>query len=142
MECELPAQNASTGEIDAILDTYKTVAIVGLSANPEKDSHRVGAFLKDHGYTIIPVHPKSLEILGEKAYATLTDIPVPVDVVCLFRPPDQVPPFVDDAIAIGAKVVWMQQGIAHNEAAEKARAAGLQVVMNRCMKVELSRKSA
>ncbi|MFC1556823.1 CoA-binding protein [candidate division KSB1 bacterium] len=139
MECEIPDINAANEEIDSILDSYKTVAVVGLSTNPEKDSYKVGAFLKEHGYTIIPVHPKAEEILGEKSYASLKDIPGPVDIVCLFRPPDQVPPFVDDAIDIKAKVVWMQLGIVNNAAARKAREAGVDVVMNKCMKVELSR---
>ena len=140
MECEIPDMNASNDKIDGILDSYKTVAVVGLSTNPEKDSYKVGAFLKEHGYTVIPVHPKAEEILGEQSYASLKDIPGPVDIVCLFRPPDQVPPFVDDAIDIHAKVVWMQQGIVKNDAARKAREAGVDVVMNKCMTVELARK--
>jgi len=140
MECEFPLHNAADEEVDRILDSYNTVAIVGLSTNPEKDSYIVGSYLKDHGYRIIPVHPKAEEILGEKVFPSLKDIAEPVDIVCLFRPPDQVPPFVDDAIDIKAKVVWMQLGIANNAAADKARAAGLEVVMNKCMKVELARK--
>ena len=139
MECEFPISNASDEEVDSILETYKNVAIVGLSTNPEKDSYRVGKFLQYHGYKIIPVHPKAEEILEEKVYPTLRDIPGQVDVVCLFRPPDQVPPFVDAAIEIGAKVVWMQLGIVNNEAADKAREAGLKVVMNKCMKIEVAR---
>jgi predicted CoA-binding protein len=141
MDCEFPAENASNEEIDQILDKFKTVAVVGLSTNPEKDSNRVGVFLKAHGYKIIPVHPKSPEILGEKAYPSLKDIPEKVEVVCLFRPPDQVPPFVNDAIQIGADAVWMQLGIVNNESAVIARSAGLHVVMNKCMKIEITRKT-
>ncbi|MFC1493170.1 CoA-binding protein [candidate division KSB1 bacterium] len=136
MECEFPADNASDTQVKNILEKYKKVAVVGLSSNPEKDSYRVAEYLLNNGYQVIPLNPKSDEILGEKVYRTLKDIPEPVEIVCLFRPPDQVPPFVDDAIDIKAKVVWMQLGIANNEAAEKARNAGLEVVMNKCIKIE------
>jgi hypothetical protein len=139
MECELPAENASNEEVKNILDNYKSVAVVGLSSNPEKDSYIVAEYLLNHGYKVIPVNPKSDEILGKKVYRSLKDIPDPVEIVCLFRPPDQVPPFVDDAIDIKAKVVWMQLGIANNDAADKARNAGLEVVMNKCIKIEHSR---
>ncbi len=142
MESEFSAVNASDEEIDGILKDYKTVAVVGLSTNPDKDSYRVGAFLKNHGYRIIPVHPKAEEILDEKVFPSLNDIPDKVDVVCLFRPSEMVPPFVDQSIDIGARVVWMQLGIVNNEAADKARAAGLDVVMNKCMKIEVARNIA
>lgn len=120
-------------EIRDILTNSKTVAVVGLSDNPDRASHHVAAYLQMHGYRIIPVNPAITgKVLGEQAYAGLRDIPVPVDLVDIFRKPDAVPAIVDDAIAIGAKAVWMQEGIVHDEAAAKARAAGLKVVMDRC----------
>jgi hypothetical protein len=131
--CEMPLIQASAEEITEILRSAKTIAVVGLSDKPDRDSHRVAAYLQRAGYRIIPVNPAISETLGVKAVATLREINEPVDVVDIFRKPDAVPPIVDDAIAIGAKVVWMQDGIVHNEAAEKARAAGLRVVMSRCM---------
>jgi len=138
MECEIPFQNAASDEIESILKKYKTIAVVGLSRDPEKDGHRVGLYLKEHNYKIIPVNPNAAEILGETAYPSLKDIPgdTKVDIVCIFRPSEKVSEFVDEAIAISAKVVWMQLGIVNNDAAEKARSAGLQVVMNKCMKIE------
>lgn len=120
-------------EARQILATSKTIAVVGLSNNPERPSHEVASYLKDEGYRIIPVNPRISETLGLKAYPSLRDVPEPVDVVQIFRRPEHVPPIVDDAIAIGAKVVWMQLGIVHEEAAARARAAGLRVVMNTCM---------
>lgn len=111
----------------------KTIAVVGLSPNPERPSHGVASYLKDAGYRVIPVNPVHETILGEKAYASLRDVPGPVDVVDVFRRSEDVPGIVDDAVAIGAKVVWMQDGVVHEEAARKAAAAGLAVVMNRCM---------
>jgi uncharacterized protein len=131
--CQLPAQNATTEEIRGILTGMKTIAVVGLSDKPDRDSYQVAAYLQKHGYRIIPVNPAVTEVLGEKSYATLKDVPEPVDVVDIFRKPDAVPEIVADAIAKGAKVVWMQEGIAHNEAADRARAAGLVVVMNKCL---------
>ena len=120
-------------EARQILATSKTIAVVGLSNNPERPSHEVASYLKDEGYRIIPVNPRISETLGVKAYPSLRDVPEPVDVVQIFRRPEHVPPIVDDAIAIGAKVVWMQLGITNEEAAARARAAGLKVVMNTCM---------
>ncbi len=120
-------------EARQILATSKTIAVVGLSNNPERPSHEVASYLQDEGYRIIPVNPRISETLGTKAYPSLRDVPEPVDVVQIFRRPEHVPPIVDDAIAIGAKVVWMQLGIVHEEAAARARAAGLRVVMNTCM---------
>ncbi len=120
-------------EARQILATSKTIAVVGLSNNPERPSHEVASYLKDEGYRIIPVNPRISETLGLKAYPSLRDVPEPVDVAQIFRRPEHVPPIVDDAIAIGAKVVWMQLGIVHEEAAARARAAGLRVVMNTCM---------
>jgi predicted CoA-binding protein len=116
-----------------ILRKYKTIAVVGLSPNQFRPSHGVSQYMKSQGYRIIPVNPGHREILGETAYKRLEDIPEPVEIVNIFRRSDQVRPVVDSAIAIGAKVVWMQEGIENNEAAEKARAAGLEVVMDRCI---------
>lgn len=122
-----------------ILIENKRVAIVGLSDDWSRPSNFVGKYLLEHGFEVIPVNPKYDEILGQKCYADLKDIPTPVDIVDLFQRSDRVPPFVDDAIKIGAKVVWMQLGIINEEAAQKAREAGLEVVMDRCVKIEYAR---
>lgn len=122
--------------IQKILSECRTIAVVGLSSQPEKAGYYVPAYLQSQGYRIIPVNPYLSEALGEKAYASLLDIPEAVDLVLIFRRSEAVPPFVDQAIQIGAKAVWMQLGILHPEAAEKARQAGLLVVMNACMLVE------
>jgi predicted CoA-binding protein len=126
-------------DLRRILNDYKRVAIVGLSADWSRPSNFAAKYLIDHGFEVIPVNPKYDEILGQKCYADLEDIPTPVDVVDLFQRVDRVPPFVDQAIKIGAKVVWMQLGIINEEAAQKARDAGLEVVMDRCMKIEYAR---
>jgi predicted CoA-binding protein len=122
-----------------ILIDNKRVAIVGLSDDWSRPSNFVGKYLLEHGFEVIPVNPKYDEILGQKCYADLKDIPTPVDMVDLFQRSDRIPPFVDDAIKIGAKVVWMQLGIINEEAAQKARDAGLEVVMDRCVKIEYAR---
>lgn len=122
-----------------ILIDNKRVAIVGLSDDWSRPSNFVGKYLLEHGFEVIPVNPKYDEILGQKCYADLKDIPTPVDMVDLFQRSDRIPPFVDDAIKIGAKVVWMQLGIVNEEAAQTARDAGLEVVMDRCVKIEYAR---
>jgi len=122
-----------------ILETYKRVAIVGLSSNRFRPSHFVAIYLLAHGYDVIPVNPREQEVLGRKSYASLRDVLPPVEVVDIFRDPSAVPPIVEDAIAIGAKVVWMQLGVIHEAAAERACAAGLTVVMDRCIKIEHAR---
>ena len=122
-----------------ILTENKRVAIVGLSADWSRPSNFVGKYLLEHGFEVIPVNPKYDEILGQKSYPDLASIPTPVDIVDIFQRPERVPPFVDAAIDIGARVVWMQLGIVHEEAAEKARKAGLDVVMDRCIKIEYAR---
>jgi len=122
-----------------ILQQNRVIAVVGLSANWYRPSYFAAKYLQEHGYRIIPVNPRYEEILGEKCYPTLRDIPEPVDVVQIFQRVDQVLPFGEDAIDIGAKVVWMQLGIVNEEAAERARQAGLDVVMDRCMKIEHAR---
>jgi len=117
-----------------ILQSTKTIATVGLSKNKEKVSNSVAAYLQSQGYRVIPVNPTVDEVLGEKSYPDLESIPVDIDVVQIFRRPDDVPPLVDDAIKVGAKVVWMQEGIVNEEAAQAAQDAGLQVVMDACMR--------
>ena len=122
-----------------ILKTRQRVAMVGLSANWYRPSNFAAKYLIDHGYTLIPVNPNYEEVLGQKCYPSLLDIPEPVDVVDIFQRSDKVPPLVEQAIEIGAKVVWMQLGVVHPEAAERARQAGLEVVMDHCMKIEYGR---
>jgi predicted CoA-binding protein len=118
-----------------ILLSARTIASVGLSSNMEKESYWIVSYLKEQGYRIIPVNPTADQILGEKAYPDLESIPEKIDVVQVFRRSEDVPPVVDSAIKIGAKVVWMQEGIVNEEAAQKAREAGLQVVMDACMRM-------
>ena len=122
-----------------ILNEYKRVAVVGLSADWSRPSYFAAKYLLDHGFEIIPVNPKYDEILGQKCYPDLKSIPSAIDIVDLFQRTERVPPFVDDAIAIKAKLVWMQLGIVHEEAAQKACEAGLEVIMDRCMKIEYAR---
>lgn len=116
-----------------ILQSYKVVAVVGLSPNPERQSYRVAQYLKENGYRIIPVNPMTSEVLGEKSYPDLLAVPESVDVVDIFRRTEDVPPIVDQAIQVHAKAVWMQEGIVNEEAAAKARQEGILVVMDRCM---------
>jgi predicted CoA-binding protein len=120
-------------EEEEILKTCQTVAVVGLSPKPNRPSNMVASYLQENGYKIIPVNPRAGEILGEVCYANLSSIPNPVDVVNIFRRPKEVPPIVEEAIKIGAKAVWMQEGVINEEAAARAREAGLLVVMDRCM---------
>ena len=127
-------ENPSDERLKEILDATETIASVGLSGNEDKPSHWVGLYLMGEGFRVIPVNPTVDKILGEKTYPDLESIPEKVDVVQLFRPSEAVMPFVESAIKIGAKVVWMQEGIVNEEAAEKARAAGLEVVMDACMR--------
>lgn len=122
-----------------ILLSAKTIASVGLSSNQEKESYGVASYLKEQGYRVIPVNPTAAEILGEKAYPDLQSVPEKIDVVQVFRKPEDVPPVVDDAIKAGAKVIWMQEGIVNEEAAQNARDAGLQVVMDACMRASHKR---
>jgi predicted CoA-binding protein len=136
MHCEIPKYNPPSKKIRAILERYKTVAIVGLSPKSERDSNNVAKYLKQNDYEIVPVNPGQKEILGETCYPNLKAIPFPVDVVDIFRKANAIAPVVDDAIEIGAKIVWMQLGIVHNQAADKARKVGLEVVMNKCIKTE------
>ncbi|MBI3241222.1 MAG: CoA-binding protein [Chloroflexi bacterium] len=123
-------------QLKELYKSVKTIASVGLSANPEKPSFGITLYLKDRGYRIIPVNPTAKEIHGETVYPDLLSISDKVDVVQLFRRSEEVAPFVEQAIQIGARVVWMQEGVSNPEAAKKAEAAGLQVVMDRCMRAE------
>jgi len=123
-------------DVRELLRGARTIAVVGLSTDPAKASYGVSRYMKERGYRIIPVNPGAQEILGEKAYPNLTAIPEPVDIVDIFRPPPAVPPIVEEAIRIGAKAVWMQEGISHAEAAQQAEAAGLAVVQDRCIMKE------
>lgn len=141
MNLHLPENHKQNGDAVAhILRNAKTIAVVGLSSNPLRASNEVAAYLKAAGYRIIPVNPNEREVLGEKAYARLEDIPEPVDIVDVFRRSEEVPRVADSAIGIKAKVLWMQLGIENSQAAEKARAAGLAVVENACLLVEHKRR--
>lgn len=122
-----------------IMLTAKTVAIVGLSSNELRASHFVGFYLKRHGYRVIPVNPRETEVLREKSYSSLLDVPGPIDVVDVFRAPEHVPEIARQAVKVGAKALWLQFGVISPEGAEIARNGGLQVVMDRCMKVEHAR---
>ena len=127
------------GLILGILQRYRRIAMVGLSANPNRPSYFAATYLRDYGYEIFPVNPAYDEVLGRTCYKSLDEVPQPLEVVDIFRKPADVPPIVDEAVALGAKVIWMQLGIIHTGAAEKARAAGMDVVMDRCMKIEHAR---
>ena len=122
-----------------LLREMKVFALVGLSSNPERPSHKVAKYLMTHGYTVIPVNPVETEILGQKCYSRLADIPQKVDVVDCFRKSADIPPLSQDAFAIGAEVLWMQLEVINEEAAQSASTAGLAVVMDRCPKIEHAR---
>jgi uncharacterized protein len=122
-----------------ILKAGRTIAVVGLSANWYRPSYFAAKYLQEHGYRIVPVNPAYAEILGEKCYAALSEIPCKVDIVDCFRKSAEIGALADEAIAIGAKVLWMQLGVVNEEAKRKAEAAGLEVVMDRCMKIEHAR---
>jgi uncharacterized protein len=116
-----------------LLRISRTIAVVGLSDNPMRPSHGVSAYMQSHGYKIIPVNPQADEVLGEKAYASLLDIPEPIDIVDIFRRSEFVPEIVDQAIQRKARAIWMQEGVVHEQAAEMARKAGLLVIMDSCI---------
>lgn len=115
-----------------IMRSSKTIAVVGLSPKTDRPSHEVAEYLQQQGYKVIPVNPRAAEILGETSYPDLVSIPMKVDLVDIFRKSEDIPPIVDEAVSIGAKAVWMQEGIVNEEAADKARNAGLLVVMDKC----------
>jgi len=119
--------------IAEVLKRAKTIAVVGLSCNPLRPSHGVSAYMQTHGYRIIPVNPQVEECLGEKAYASLLEVPAKIDIVNIFRRPEFVPEVVDQAIQLRVPAIWMQEDVVHQEAAEKARAAGIFVVMDCCI---------
>jgi predicted CoA-binding protein len=125
--------------IQRVLNTAKTIAIVGLSRNHLRASYFVGFYLQRHGYRIIPVNPRETEIFGEKSYASLADVPVPIDVVNVFRAPDALPAIATEAVQIGAKNLWCQFTVINEEGARIAEAGGLTVIMDRCIKVEHAR---
>ncbi len=128
-------------EIKDILRNFKTIAVIGISPKEDRPSYIVAYYLKSKGYRIIPVRPDGDEILGEKIYRSLSEIPkeIKVEVVDIFRRSEDVPPVVEEAIQRGAKAIWMQEGVIHKEAGEKAEKAGLKVVMDRCMKKDHQR---
>ena len=134
--CEIPEHNPPLESIKSMLREKRTVAVVGLSPKPERDSHRVAQYLQEKCYDVVPINPGQKRILGRPCYPNLKAVPFPVQIVNIFRRPDAVGPIVDDAVTVGAHVVWMQLGIVNNEAARKARDAGLEVVMNKCIKIE------
>jgi len=135
-QCEMPDYTPPSEEIGEIFKTSKRIAVVGLSPKPHRDSNRVAKYLLEKGYDVIPVNPGQEKILEKPCYKSLEDIPFAIDMANLFINPTRVPPVVEQCIRIGVKTVWMQLGIVHNDAASKARAAGIEVVMNRCIKVE------
>ena len=137
MECQLPTINSNKDEIKEIFETVKTIAVLGLSPDPSKDSHRVAAYLQNCGYKIVPVYPKGDTILGEKVYTSLEEIPFAVDMVNIFRKPDALDAIADVCIERGdVKVFWAQVGIVNNEAAQKAKDAGMKVVQSQCAMVD------
>lgn len=130
-------ENPSRDEIKSLLEGAGNIAVVGLSDSPDRTSHMVASAMKDRGYRIIPVNPKGSDtILGEKRYDTLSDVPEPIDIVNVFRRSEHCLPVAEEAVKVGAKVLWLQSGIINEEAAQVAEAAGLTVIMDRCIKVE------
>jgi len=125
--------NPSADEVRTLLSTVKTIAVLGLSDNPARPSHHVAQAMQGFGYRVIPVRPGQSEVLGEKAYATLADLPEVPDLVDVFRAPEHVPGIVDECIARGIRRLWLQEGVVNETAAERARAAGITVVMDRCI---------
>ena len=137
--CRLGPGGASPDVVDRVL-AMKTIAVVGCSPKPERAGHYVAAYLKEHGYRIVPVNPGHKELLGETCYPSLSAIPFPIDVVDVFRNPEVVLPVIDEAIRIKAKALWLQDGITHPEGEERAREAGLLVVSDDCMLRQHSRR--
>jgi len=142
MRVPLPGSvNASADAVLELLQKYQTIAVVGLSSNPMRPSYAVTEYMQAAGYRIIPVNPNETEVLGEKSYARLEDVPEKIEIVNVFRRAEEVPPVVESAIRVGAKVIWMQLGIENDEAAEKARSAGLVVIEDACILVEHRRRT-
>ncbi len=137
MECEFPSVNSNKQEIKEIFNVVQTIAVLGLSPDESKDSHKVAKYLQEQGYKIVPVYPKEESILGEKVYRSLLEIPFDVDMVNIFRKPSVLDSIADACIEKGnIKVFWAQKGIVNNEAAKKAKNAGMKVVQNFCSMVE------
>jgi hypothetical protein len=132
-------QNPSQSEISDLLRRSRRIAVVGLSGNPDRPAYRVSQYLIDRGYEIIPVNPQETEILGKKAYTSLGAIGGDVDIVDVFRRSDQTDPIIDEAIKVGAKAVWLQEGVVNEDGALRAQLAGLVVVQDRCIKKELAK---
>lgn len=135
----MPFRNPDGDGLRALLKRAKTIAVVGLSPNPDRPSHRIGKRLKEWGYRVVPVRPALDTVLGEKAYPNLTAIPFKPDLVDVFRSPDQVDPVVDECIALGIPALWLQEGVVNEPAALRAQAAGIEVVMDRCISVDYRR---
>jgi len=135
------SDNTDINALRRILRNNKTIAVVGLSANWFRPSYFAAKYMQEHGYRIIPVNPsyRGQEILGEKVYASVSDVPGKIDIVDCFRKSQDIPPIADEAIAVGAKILWLQLGVMNEQAAEKARKAGLEVVQDRCVKIEHGR---
>lgn len=137
MSCEMPSVNSSVKEIKTIFENTKTIAIIGCSPDTTKASNMVANYLKNAGFVIVPVYPKEETILGEKVYRNLSEIPFKIDMVDIFRKPDVIAEVVDEAIMRGdVDTIWTQLGLVNNEAAQKAKDAGLKVVQNHCTKIE------
>ncbi len=137
--CQLPDCNPPSEKIIEILRECRNIAIIGISPKVSRDSNMVARYLMQQGYKIIPVNPGQMEILGQPCFKTLSDIPQRVDMVNIFLNPKRVPPVVDQAIEMGVHAIWMQLGVVHNESAQKARKAGVQVIMNKCVMAEHKR---
>lgn len=136
MNIQAHFQNPPAEALRELLARVKTIAVVGLSPNPERPSHRIARRLQEWNYRVVPVHPAASEVLGEKAYARVADVPVPIDLVNVFRPASEIPPVVDECIARGLPAIWIQEGIVNDEAAGRAQSAGMFVVMDRCISRE------
>ncbi|OFW27341.1 MAG: CoA-binding protein [Acidobacteria bacterium RIFCSPLOWO2_02_FULL_65_29] len=130
--------NPTDDQIKRLLTDARTIAIVGASSNPEKSSYGIMQRLQRSGYTVIPVNPRETDVLGERAYPSLKDIPIPIDIVNVFRRAEDTPPIADEAVAVGAKALWLQSGISSEDAADRAKAGGLTVVMDACIATEHS----
>lgn len=129
-------ENPSDEELRQILSNASTIAVVGASSKPERSSYGIMQRLQQLGYTVVPVNPHESEVLGERAYQSLKDVPIKIDIVDVFRRPEYTPGIADDAVAVGAKVLWLQSGIENEDAAARAKAGGLTVVMNACVATE------
>ena len=132
----MPHQNPSDDQLRKLLTEARTIAMVGASSSPEKPSHGIMKKMLGAGYRVIPVNPRETEVLGQKAYASLRDVPEKVDIVDVFRRAEDTPPIADDAVAIGARAIWLQSGISNDETARRAEAGGLLAVMDTCIGVE------